>query len=62
VEKVEILDKYTVRVSYKEPYAPALESWGTGIIPKHILDAKDITSQIYSINTIGTVHIYWRNG
>jgi peptide/nickel transport system substrate-binding protein len=54
VEKVEILDKYTVRVSYKEPYAPALESWGMGIIPKHILDGKDISSEIYNRNTIGT--------
>jgi peptide/nickel transport system substrate-binding protein len=48
------LGKYTVRVSYKEPYAPALESWGMGIIPKHILDGKDISSEIYSRNPIGT--------
>jgi peptide/nickel transport system substrate-binding protein len=54
VEKVEILDKYTVRVSYKEPYAPALESWGMGIIPKHILDGKDISSEIYNRNPTGT--------
>jgi peptide/nickel transport system substrate-binding protein len=54
VDKVEILDKYTVRVTYKEPYAPALESWGMGIIPKHILDGKDISSEYYSRNPIGT--------
>jgi peptide/nickel transport system substrate-binding protein len=54
VDKVDILDKYTVRVLYKEPYAPALESWGMGIIPKHILDGKDITSEYYSRNPIGT--------
>ncbi len=54
VEKVEVLDKYTVRVFYKEPYAPALESWGMGIIPKHILDGKDISSEIYSRNPVGT--------
>jgi peptide/nickel transport system substrate-binding protein len=54
VEKVEVLDKYTVRVFYKEPYAPALESWGMGIIPKHILDGKDISSEIYNRNPVGT--------
>jgi len=54
VEKVEVLDRYTVKIVYKEPYAPALESWGMGIIPKHILEGKDITSENYSRNPIGT--------
>lgn len=54
VEKVEALDKYTVKVIYKEPYAPALESWGMGILPKHILEGKDITNEYYSRNPIGT--------
>lgn len=44
VEKVEAIDKYTVKVVYKEPYAPALESWGMGIIPKHLLEGKDINN------------------
>ena len=26
----------TVKVTYSEPYVPALESWGIGIIPKHV--------------------------
>lgn len=54
VEEVKALDRYTVKVSYKEPYAPALESWGMGIIPKHILDGKDITDEYYSRNPVGT--------
>ena len=54
VEKVEVLDKYSIRVIYKEPYAPALESWGMGIIPKHILYGKDITNEYYSRNPVGT--------
>jgi peptide/nickel transport system substrate-binding protein len=54
VEKVEILDKYTVKVVYKEPYAPALESWGMGIIPKHMLEGKDITEEYYNRFPIGT--------
>ncbi len=54
VEKVEAIDRYTVKVIYKEPYAPALESWGMGILPKHILYNKDITAEFYSRNPIGT--------
>lgn len=54
VEKVEALDKYTVKVTYKEPYAPALESWGMGIIPRHVLEGKDLTSPEINRNPIGT--------
>lgn len=54
VKEVEALDRYTLRVSYYEPFAPALESWGMGILPKHILHDKDITSEYYSRNPIGT--------
>jgi peptide/nickel transport system substrate-binding protein len=38
VDKVEVLDKYTLRAHYKKPYAPALDSWGFAIIPKHIFE------------------------
>ncbi|MEK6672044.1 MAG: ABC transporter substrate-binding protein, partial [Nitrospirota bacterium] len=54
VSKVESVGRYTVRVTYKEPYAPALESWGMGIIPKHILEGKDIKSEVFNRNPIGT--------
>lgn len=36
VRKVEAVDPLTVRVTYKEPFVPALESWGMGILPKHV--------------------------
>jgi len=54
IKKVEALDRYTVRVLYGRPYAPALESWGMGIIPKHILAGKDISEEKYSRNPVGT--------
>lgn len=54
VQKVEPLDKYTVKVTYKEPYAPALESWGMGIIPKHLLEGKDIKDEKFNRNPVGT--------
>jgi peptide/nickel transport system substrate-binding protein len=38
VKKAEVLDRYTYRVTYERPYAPALLSWGLWILPKHILE------------------------
>ncbi|MCC6346847.1 MAG: peptide-binding protein [Nitrospirales bacterium] len=54
VDTVEAKDAYTVVVRYKEPYAPALESWGMGIIPKHALEGKDLTSPELNRNPVGT--------
>lgn len=54
VQRVEVIDRYTVKVLYREPYAPALESWGMGIIPKHLLEGKDITNEVFSRNPVGT--------
>lgn len=41
VEKAEVVDDYTFRVRYKKPFVPALLSWGTLIIPKHIYSKGD---------------------
>ncbi len=54
VEEVIAKDNYTVKVRYKEPYAPALESWGMGIIPKHFLEGKDLASPEVNRNPVGT--------
>ncbi len=54
VRDVETPDPYTVVVRYKKPFAPALESWGMGIIPKHILDGKDVSDERFSRNPVGT--------
>jgi len=54
VKKIEALDRYTIKVEYSEPFAPALESWAMGIIPKHILEGKDLTKEEFSRHPIGT--------
>jgi peptide/nickel transport system substrate-binding protein len=54
VKKLEVLGPYTVRVSYKEPFAPALESWGMGIIPKHIFSSGDFNTHPANRAPIGT--------
>jgi len=38
IRKAEIVDPHTYRVTYDKPYAPALLSWGTTILPSHILE------------------------
>jgi peptide/nickel transport system substrate-binding protein len=38
VKRAEVVDRYTYRVTYDKPYAPALLSWGIWILPRHILE------------------------
>lgn len=54
VKKLETPDPWTVRVTYKQPFAPALESWGMGIIPKHIYENGDFNSHPANRQPIGT--------
>jgi len=54
VKKAEVLDKYTFRVTYGKPFAPALTSWGNLVIlPKHLLEGRDITKSDFARNPIG---------
>ncbi|WDT77479.1 MAG: peptide-binding protein [Candidatus Manganitrophus sp.] len=54
VEKVEKIDPHTVQVSYRVPFAPGLESWGMGMIPKHLLEGKDLNNDPFNRNPVGT--------
>lgn len=54
VKEAKVIDDYTFQVSYEEPYAPALESWGMGIIPKHILEHEDLNTTKYNQSPVGT--------
>jgi peptide/nickel transport system substrate-binding protein len=54
VKKAEVLDKYTFRVTYDKPFAPALSSWGSPIaLPKHLLEGKDIAKTVFGRNPVG---------
>ena len=54
VKKAEVLDKNTFRVTYEKPFAPALTTWGSLIIlPKHLLEGKDITKTDFARNPVG---------
>jgi len=54
VVKAEVLDRYTFRVTYGKPFAPALASWGNlTVLPKHLLEGKDITKSELGRSPIG---------
>jgi peptide/nickel transport system substrate-binding protein len=54
VKKAEVLDKYTFRVTYKKPFAPALSSWGNLVVlPEHLLEGRDITKIDFGRNPVG---------
>ncbi len=52
--KAEVLGKHTFRVTYKEPFSPALESWAMGMLPKHILQGKDLNTDAFNRKPVGT--------
>ena len=54
VTRIEAPDPYTVRVSYSKPFARALESWGTNILPAHLLERSDVTKTPLARQPIGT--------
>jgi len=54
VKKAEVIDDYTFQVTYGMPFAPALASWGMSMLPRHLLEGKDITKSPLSRHPIGT--------
>ncbi len=54
VSKAEAPDPYTFRVTYKQPFAPALSSWGNIVVlPRHLLRGKDITKSPLGRRPVG---------
>ena len=68
VEKFEVLDNYTFRVTYKRPFALALMSWGNIVVlPSHILKGKDMEyiRNVYGVKPIGNGPfklVKWKRG
>jgi peptide/nickel transport system substrate-binding protein len=54
VASLETPDPYTVIVHYAKPYAPALESWATAVLPAHLLEGNDITRSPLARKPVGT--------
>ncbi|HSB35163.1 MAG TPA: peptide-binding protein, partial [Nitrospirota bacterium] len=54
IKQAEVVGKYVFRVTYNEPFSPALESWAMGIIPRHLLEGKDINTADFNRHPVGT--------
>ncbi len=54
IKSVNAPDAHTFVVKYAISYSPALESWGLGIIPKHIFDKGDFHKNPANRNPVGT--------
>lgn len=55
VKTFEKVDDYTVRVTYKKPFAPALTTFAGAlqILPKHLLEGKNITDNPLMTHPVG---------
>jgi peptide/nickel transport system substrate-binding protein len=54
VESLEVVDPYTVKVTYGEAYAPALGSWSMPVLPRHLLEGKEAAKSSLMRSPIGT--------
>lgn len=54
VKEAKVIDDFTFQVTYNKPFAPSLISWGTSILPKHLLEGKDITKSPLIRKPVGT--------
>ncbi len=49
VKKVEVIDPLTVRIVYKRLYSPAIGTWGMGILPEHLLNARALETEALAL-------------
>jgi peptide/nickel transport system substrate-binding protein len=55
VKEAKVIDPYTFRAAYKRAFAPGLSSWGSLVVlPKHLLEGKDINTAPFSRRPVGT--------
>ena len=53
IEKVEVIDDFTVKFKYSKPYAPALSKLGAAIVPEHLLKDEDLRTSKFKRNPTG---------
>ncbi len=54
LSSLETPDPLTVIARYKKAFAPALQYWGIGIAPKHLLEGKDVNTDPFNRAPVGT--------
>jgi len=53
IESFTLVDEYTFEVSYAQPFARALSTWASLILPKHVLANEDLLDTSYSRHPVG---------
>ncbi len=54
ITEFRVIDDYTVEAVYPKPYAPALGSWVEGMLPRHLLEGRDIAESPLTRAPVGT--------
>ena len=55
VKDAQVVDPHRIRFTYDKPYCPAMESWASlSILPKHLLEGKDVTKSPLVRRPMGT--------
>ncbi|SHH39898.1 ABC transporter substrate-binding protein [Tepidibacter thalassicus] len=54
IKDVEVVDKYTVKLHLDKPCVPILDYLSVGMLPKHLLEGKDLNNDSFNQNPIGT--------
>ncbi len=54
VASVEVPDDRTLRVIYREPFAPALSTWSAHVLPRHLLEGADINTTELGRHPVGS--------
>ena len=53
VQRFHIIDRYAFEVTYAKPFALALVTWASSILPKHILEHENLLDTQYSRHPVG---------
>ncbi|MGQ9532759.1 MAG: ABC transporter substrate-binding protein, partial [Desulfotomaculales bacterium] len=65
VESIEVADDHTLTIRLSEPYAPFLERLVVGIVPRHLLEGKDVRTAEFNQHPVGTgpfKFVEWKKG
>ncbi|MCA9397123.1 MAG: peptide-binding protein, partial [Candidatus Omnitrophica bacterium] len=54
VSKLTVVNDYELTVTYAEPFAPALASWGIWMLPKHLLANENLLHTDFARHPVGT--------
>ncbi|MCK5719821.1 MAG: hypothetical protein KAH84_07715 [Thiomargarita sp.] len=46
IKSIDIIDNYTVQVTYKRLFSPAINAWGIGILPEHLLNTATLKQEM----------------